>query len=328
MSGGGGGSGNDGSNDMQVSGAEAAYSNEAGISTNAESQTGYTGGNNYGGQDNEEQQAIDTYNSTPDTSTVGMMNQTGNIQDIVSGNSKSINDYSPSEIEKGYTDTGEKLSQVGGGKYMTKEQMYNTGLIERGMVDGVQSGEDVQGRVRVNPNTGELERTDMSFAEHWKNAPEALKFSPTLRFLYSSGKNVGEWANKKGFEGYSEAGKRPNDFWGNLGEGLKGSGTTSTTSTQGGDGNERAMMNALAPEAPYIVSGITPPSSSPAANWYANLGSTNTNQHSTNIATQYAAAKTAVSKTLQNKGALGMLAINDSPYYDWLKTNKLDKGIL
>ena len=107
MSGGGGGSGNDGGNDMQVSGAEAAYSNEKGISTNAESKTGYTGGNNYSGQDNEEQQAIDTYNSTPDTSTVGIAAPDTN--------------YSTSEIEKGYTDNGVKLSQVGAGKYMTKE---------------------------------------------------------------------------------------------------------------------------------------------------------------------------------------------------------------
>ena len=37
MSGGGGGSGNDGSNDMQVSGMEAAMSKEKGISTYSES---------------------------------------------------------------------------------------------------------------------------------------------------------------------------------------------------------------------------------------------------------------------------------------------------
>ena len=40
MSGGGGGSGNDGSNDMQVSGMEAAMSTEKGISTHAESRVG------------------------------------------------------------------------------------------------------------------------------------------------------------------------------------------------------------------------------------------------------------------------------------------------
>ena len=48
---GGGGSSSDGSNDMQVSGAEAAYSNEKGISTHADtrtSSTSYSGANNDG----------------------------------------------------------------------------------------------------------------------------------------------------------------------------------------------------------------------------------------------------------------------------------------
>ena len=170
------------------------------------------------------------------------------------------------------------------------------------------------GDSRWNPTTGKMERSqDYTFSEHWNRAPDALKFSPTLRFLYASGKNVGEWANRKGWN-------------------INRSGTNTTdpnrfTPESGGD-NERSMMNALAPEAPYIVSGITAPTSSPASNWYANLGTTNTNQHSTDIATQYAAAKTAVSTTLKNKGAIGMLAVNQSPFYDWLKTNKIDKGIL
>ncbi len=41
MPSGGGGKGNDGSNDMQVSGAEAAYSKEKGISTYADTRTEY-----------------------------------------------------------------------------------------------------------------------------------------------------------------------------------------------------------------------------------------------------------------------------------------------
>ena len=52
-----------------------------------------------------------------------------------------------------------------------------------------------------------------------------------------------------------------------------------------GDG-ERDRMNTIAPQAPYIVSGIAAPSSSPAANWYANLGTTSTN-NSNNIGLQY-----------------------------------------
>jgi hypothetical protein len=33
-------------------------------------------------------------------------------------------------------------------------------------------------------------------------------------------------------------------------------------------------------------------------------------------------------QTLQSRGPIGMLAVSDSPFYDWLKTNKLDRGIL
>jgi hypothetical protein len=181
--------------------------------------------------------------------------------------------------------------------------------------------------IQVNPNTGELERTDMSFAEHWQNAPEALKFSPTMRFLYATGRNIGEWSNKRGFKGYNEAGAR-----GKLGNATdyyvdRSSGSNDIKNIVGGGDNERDRMNTIAPHAPYIVSGIAPPSSSPAANWFANLGTTNTN-NSNNIGLQYANAKQAIAKTLNNKGALGMLAVNDSPYYDWLKTKGLDKGIL
>ena len=59
MSGGGGGSGNDGSNDMQVSGMEAAMSKEKGISTYAESRVGPSQSqrdkDGYSSMDNEEQ---------------------------------------------------------------------------------------------------------------------------------------------------------------------------------------------------------------------------------------------------------------------------------
>ena len=87
-------------------------------------------------------------------------------------------------------------------------------------------------------------------------------------------------------------------------------------------------MNNISPEAPYIVSGIAKPTNSPAANWYNGLGNTSTNPGGFDLATEYANAKSAVAKTLNNKGPMAMLAVNDSPYYDWLKTKSLDKGIL
>lgn len=315
MSGGGGSSSDGGGgNDMQVSGMEAALSSEKGISTNAESKTGSTRG--YEGSD----AGFAANDNTPDTSNVGSVQNfrvNPNTGTVISGA------YSDAEIERGYTDQGEQLSNVNG-TMMTKGQQYSSGVVERGMVDGVQSGSDETGRYTVNPNTGQLEKADMTFSEHWANAPDALKFSPTMRFLYASGKNIGEWSTKKGFKGFNEAGERgklsnATDYYNDR------SNNNSLETTIGG--NERDRMNTIAPHAPYIVSGIAPPSSSPAANWYSNLGTTSTN-NSSNIGLQYANAKQAVAKTLNNKGALGMLAVNDSPYYDWLKTKSLDKGIL
>jgi hypothetical protein len=75
---------------------------------------------------------------------------------------------------------------------------------------------------------------------------------------------------------------------------------------------------------PYLVSGTTPIESE-ASKWYNSIGN-NTKQF--NFASAYATAKEKVSQTLNNKGPIGMLAVSDSPYYDWLKTNKLDRGIL
>ena len=327
MSGGGGSSSDGGGgNDMQVSGMEAAMSNEKGISTHADTRVQHDsftresdthGGNqndntpvyqsNYANQDLETQQEMDAQLGA-DTSTVGIAAPDTN--------------YSQSEIEKGYTDDGQILSNVNG-KYMTKQQMYNTGIVQR----DPNTGQEVMGRNTINPNTGELEKADKTFSEHWSDAPESIKFSPTMRFLYATGKNIGEWSNKRGFKGYNEAGAR-----GKLGNATdyyidRSSGSDDIKNIVGGGDNERDRMNTIAPHAPYIVSGIAPPSSSPAANWFANLGTTSTN-NSSNIGLQYANAKQAVAKTLSNKGALGMLAVNDSPYYDWLKTKGLDKGIL
>ena len=63
MSGGGGGSGNDGSNDMLVSGLEAAMSTEKGISTHAESRVG----GNQGNINDEFGSGGNVYDNSPDT---------------------------------------------------------------------------------------------------------------------------------------------------------------------------------------------------------------------------------------------------------------------
>ena len=306
MSGGGGSGSDGGGGDMQVSGAEAAYSQEKGISTAADtrvSQTSFSPGGE--GQVRSDQGGV--HDTGPqlgaDTSMVG----------------KSAPTHSASEIEKGYTDTGEKLSNVGG-TYMTKSQMYSTGVVEKDPT----TGEDVQGRYRVNPNSGEFERTDLSFAEHWANRPNAIKYSPTLSLLYAGGKNISEIFKNKGFKGYNEAGLVTGTSWksgGTGGNGVSGNG--------GGNGmTESQMMHAVSPHAPFIVSGTTAPSNSAAANWYNTLGGSGTNPTGFNLANEYAAAKAKVSQTLKTSSAVGQIAVGNSAFFNFLKDNSLNKGIL
>ena len=301
MSGGGGGSGNDGSNDMQVSGAEAAYSKEKGISTHSDTRVSRDSFSPGVGPSQDKGGVHDTRPALGvDTSTLGIA---------------APDPHSPSEIEKGYTDDGEKLSNVNG-VYMTKSEMYNTGIVEKDPT----TGEEVMGRNTINPNTGELERTDLSFAEHWANAPDALKFSPTMRFLYASGKNISEYSNKKGFKGYNEAGLR-----GTLGNATTGdsdsSGNLQNTLTRDGDESDR--MNTVAPDAPFIISGTTKPDSV-AAKFFGNTA----NKFKFSFENEYAAAKARQKTLLGSPSSVGLLAVNQSPFYNWLKDKSLDKGIL
>jgi len=180
-------------------------------------------------------------------------------------------------------------------------------------------------------NEGTINNT---FAENWKDAvvtSPALKYSPTLRFLSAAGKTVKQNATTS--YGTGDYGSDPNEASG-MGQAVDQGGwlgkISSGQASQDfiGTPQGRDAMNEIAPHAPYMISGITKPTNSPAANWYANLGTTPSNPGGFNLATEYATAKAAISTKLQSKGPIGMLAVSDSPFYDWLKTNKLDKGIL
>ena len=60
--------------------------------------------------------------------------------------------YSDREIERGYTDEGDALANVNG-KYMTKAQLYSTGIIAK----DPETGEDIMGNKTVDPDTqGEI----------------------------------------------------------------------------------------------------------------------------------------------------------------------------
>ena len=89
-------------------------------------------------------------------------------------------------------------------------------------------------------------------------------------------------------------------------------------------GDNRDFMNYIAPSAPYEVSGTTPIESQ-AAKWYSNLGG---NSGGFNLGQAYAAAQAKQKSILGSPSAVGLLAVNQSPFYDFLKLNKIDRGIL
>ena len=147
--------------------------------------------------------------------------------------------------------------------------------------------------------------TDFTWQEHWDKAPDIIKMSPTLRAIYATGKNINEWTTRKGWNFDSNTG--------------------SVTDDRGNNVSERDLMNAAGSDAPYAASGTTQPTSSTAANWFSNLGSTT---QGFNLATEYAAAKSKVAQRLGTSSAVGQLAVNQSSFFNWLKDNSLDKGIL
>jgi len=306
MSGGGGSSSDGGGgNDMQVSGMEAAYSNEAGISTHAESKTGSTAG--YTGSD----AGWAANDNTPDTSTVG----------IAGGNVNSDDEYDEPDRDH-YNQTQKDIRDI------------NKNLTKNNQIDTKMSKEEYD---KFNKDLNEYYGTEnekyepygragkgtvnLSFKEHWDNVgmqSPTMSKSPTLRFLAASGRNISEYLTSDyGTSKYAGPGTDSGGLLGSFG------GTSGTQVSR----QDREIMRNIAPEAPYIVSGIAKPSNSPAANWFNNLGNTSTSG-GFDLATEYAAAKNAVSQTLNNRGPMGMLAVSDSPYYDWLKTKNLDKGIL
>jgi len=105
--------------------------------------------------------------------------------------------------------------------------------------------------------------------------------------------------------------------------GMKYNPRTKTFTSRDG-GNEQDALSRVT--APYQVGGTPAPQESQAAKWYASLGNTSSNTLS--FQAQYNAAKTKQASILGKPSPMKWLAVNQSPYYNFLKQNKLDKGIL
>ena len=301
---GGGGSGSDGGGDMQVSGAEAAYSTEKGISTHADTRVSRDSFSPGVGPSEDRGRVHDTRPALgPDTSTVGIAADSG--INPVTGQFESRENMGLDLEQEQQLDQANAISQ--GTLEVVTDKEGQPVLNEDGSV------KTKPGRYETNIETGELERRDLTFAEHWANAPDALKYSPTLRLLWATGANLGEWSKRQGANVWD---------WG-TGE------SNISPAPDRGDG-PGATGTVSAAQSNYITSGQITPSNSVAANWYQSLGSSSAsgNASAFNLASEYAAAKTKVKQTLGTPSAVGMLAVNDSPFFDFLQKHNLTKGIL
>jgi hypothetical protein len=287
----GGGGSNDGSNDTDVSGAEAVA----------------TGGSTYSDRQ------ID--NSVPYTGGDNARETKGAHMQYVRSRYQAAQVDAEDEYDAPdrdhYRDTQREIAQKSKDVVdtkMSKEQYekFNEDL------NKYYGTEDVKYEPYGRAGEGTV---NLTFKEHYNNVitqNPALKASPVLAFLTAAGRNVGEYLTTD-YGTYKYAGP------GTDSGGLLGSGERTRMQ------NDREIMRNLAPDAPYIVSGIDRPDSSPAADFFANM---NKNKNELFFQDQYDSAKAKMQGILGTPSPMRYLAVNESPFYNWLKDNSLDKGIL
>ncbi len=321
MSGGGGSSSDSGGgNDMQVSGMEAAISKEKGISTYADTRTkssSYSRPSDSGGGDRPNPQT-DSGTSKKDltvgeyagvTPSMSSINpKTGKFE---SGGFVDSDDVYDTPDKEHFSQTQKEIAKKSKDVVDTKmsREEYNKFNEELNKRYGTKG-------VKYEPYGRAGEGTvNLTFKEHWDNVGmqyPATQFSPVMRFLIAGGRNINEYL-KTDYGTYKYAG--PGTDTG----GLLGSGERTRVKT------DRQIMNEVAPDAPYIVSGMDRPDSSPAADFFANM---NKNKHELFFQDQYDSAKAKMQGILGSPSPMRYLAVSESPFYNWLKDNSLDKGIL
>jgi len=323
-SGAGSGSGGGGGNDMQVSGAEAFYSSEPGISTAADTRVSKTsfspGGGGGGGNNNQVDSADSQGNIVTTTIGYGEGQVDPKLAEAKLGADTSmvgagVPTYSDREIERGYTDEGEQLANVNG-KYMTKGQMYSTGIIAK----DPETGEDIMGNKVVDPETGDIidNPLDATFAENFLNLPNYIPL--TARFLMAGGKSIGDYSTRKNFMGFNEAGQR--GLLGNaaLGYGQDRDSNVPMSNFNTGD-SDRDVMNRIAPDAPYIVNPNLTRPDSVAQDYFNNINMTQGSPLSSQLQTDYNNAKNSINSILGITPPSQQFGYSADPYGGLMASN-------
>ena len=223
--------------------------------------------------------------------------ESGDFEAGVTGNE--FAPVTPIETIHGETDDPDSVSY---------DPTYDPAKQETATMEAAFGTGEKAGDYRWNPDTQSFDRrTDYTFKEHWDRAPESIHWSPTLRLLWATGSNLSE-----GFPSI----KAVDDVSG--GEGGDGEGTVVTPNSIS------SSTISTSENAAYM---------SPVTNWFGAMKAPNNETLAGftpfNLSAAYAAAKANVAQTLSTPSAIGWTAVsNTSPFYDFLHTNSLNKGII
>ena len=382
MSGGGGGSGNDGSNDMQVSGMEAAVSTEKGISNYSDTRTSSSSYNDPSntGSGNRPNPHTDSGTSRadltlgPDRSTIGMASDAGDYfdrQQSPPGVSQAFDyeteayqgdvnidaGYGPGKITSAVYDpkTGKtKIEQTVGiidtatyqtanlqayldspdvsdkDKVQTLNQLQalsNSNLqgSKLNKVKGAQTTKDfvvenldialnnLKSQTKNSKYTSMIDETATTKAKDFADKPldTVIKSGGIIGSVFSS--LTDHYRNNKALKTLGYTGKVIKE--------PSSRGDDLLTGTQSQE--DRDAMNQLAPSAPFIASGTKAPDSV-AAKFFGNSAS----KFKFDFQSEYSKALANQKALLNKNSGVGLLAVNQSPFYDFLKKNNIDKGIL
>ena len=381
MSGGGGGSGNDGSNDMEVSGMEAAVSTERGISNYSDTRTSSSSYNDRSNTGSGSRPNPHTDSGTsradltlgPDRSTIGMASDAGenfSVPQSPPGISQAFDyeteaykgdanidaGYGPGKITSAVYDakTGKtKIEQTVGiidtatyqtanlqayldspdvsdkDKVQTLNQLQalsNSNLqgSKLNKVKGAQTTKDfvvenldialnnLKSQTKNSKYTSMIDETATTKAKDFADKPldTVIKSGGIIGSVFSS--LTDHYRNNKALKTLGYTGKV-------IKESSRGDDLLTGVQSQ----EDRDAMNQLAPSAPYIASGTKAPDSV-AAKFFGNSAS----KFKFDFQSEYSKALANQKALLNKNSGVGLLAVNQSPFYDFLKKNNIDKGIL
>jgi len=220
---------------------------------------------------------------------------------------------SPDVSEKEKIDTLDRIqalqnSNIVGSKLSNLETDFVLGNLTKSL-------DNIKSNSKYNDLTSKIDLEGKTVAKDFQDAP--------LETFFKSGGILGSII-KSGFDQYKN--NQVLELLGYTGKTIKynpdGSGDFNYTGYPTVNVG-RDEVNNLAPMAPYAVQGTTP-LPSVAQKYFDELPQGS----GLSFQAAYDAAKTKVNQTLGNPSAMGLLAVNESPFYDFLKIRGLDRRIL